>query len=133
MEATFQKIVLSIAIILLIVLLVVINMSLSNATATITWPPVKTVCPDYWVDIGTGAPGSGCFNTKSMGTCNLPASGATPEAPGATVLKNFTEPAYVGSGGSCAKKQWANSCGVTWDGLTYGYGEKDPCATPLPS
>ena len=104
-------------------MLIFINMSLSNATASIVWPPITTNCPDYWVDIGTGAPGSGCFNSQSLGTCNTPVIGATAEIPGATVLKNFT------GDGSCAKQTWAKGCGVTWDGITYGYGAKDPCAT----
>ncbi len=133
MEATFQKVILSIAIILLIILLIVINMSLSNATATMTWPPVNTGCPDYWVDIGTGAPGSGCFNSKSIGTCNLPVAGATAESPGATVLKNFTRGAFKGADVLCVKKRWAKNCGVTWDGITYGFGANDPCAIKQPA
>jgi hypothetical protein len=135
MEATFQKVILTIAIIMLIILLIVINMTLSNATASIVWPPVSTSCPDYWVDIGTTGPGSGCFNSQSTGTCNnyKPISGATATAPGTTTLMNFTGASYAGINGSCEKKKWATGCGVTWDGLTYGYGSKDPCSTQLPS
>ena len=133
MEATFQKVILTIAIILLIVLLIFINMSLSNATASIVWPPVSTNCPDYWVDIGTKGTGSGCYNSQSTGTCNKPVTGATAAAPGATVLMDFTGASYAGINGPCAKKRWATGCGVTWDGLTYGYGAKDPCSTQLPS
>ncbi len=133
MEATFQKVILSIAIVLLIILLIVINMTLSNSTATMPWPPINTSCPDYWVDIGTAGPGSGCFNSKGVGTCNLPASGATATSPGATVLQNFTTAAYKGADALCVKKRWANSCGVTWDGITYGYGAKEPCAIKRPA
>ena len=133
MEATFQKVILTIAIILLIVLLIFINMSLSNATASIAWPPTLTSCPDYWVDLGTKGPGSGCYNVQSSGTCNKPVSGATAEAPGLTELKDFTGASYSGINGLCAKKRWAKGCDVTWDGLTYGYGAKDPCAAQLQS
>jgi hypothetical protein len=133
MESTFQKVILSIAIILLVILLIVINMSLSNATASIVWPPVSTSCPDYWVDIGTTGSGSGCFNSQSIGTCNLPVAGATAAAPGSTVLKNFTGVEFKGNDGLCAKRKWATNCGVTWDGLTYGYGDKQPCINKLPS
>jgi hypothetical protein len=128
MEPTFQKVILTIAIILLIVLLIFINMSLSNATASIVWPPVSTNCPDYWVDIGTNGSGSGCYNIQSTGTCNLPAAGATAESPGSTVLMDFTTAGYKSVDSQCNKKKWATGCGVTWDGLTYGYGAKDPCA-----
>jgi hypothetical protein len=127
MEATFQKVILSIAIILLIVLLIVINMSLSNATASIVWPPINTNCPDYWVDVGTTGPGSGCYNAKNVGTCNTPVASSTATDLKGSVLKDFTVAAYKGAGGLCAKQTWAKGCGVTWDGLTYGYGAKDPC------
>ena len=131
MEATFQKVILTIAIILLIILLIFINMSLSNATASIVWPPVSTSCPDYWVDVGTTGPGSGCYNSQSTGTCNLPAIGSTAEAHAASEIMDFSS--FTGVDGQCNKKKWATGCGVTWDGLTYGYGAKDPCAIQLPS
>jgi hypothetical protein len=123
MEATFQKVILTIAIIMLIVLLIYINMSLSNATASMAWPPVSTNCPDYWVDIGTKGPGSGCYNSQKIGTkqCNI------------TTIDTMDFTSYIGSAGQCRKKRWATGCGVTWDGLTYGYGAKDPCALKLPS
>lgn len=33
---------------------------------------------------------------------------------------NFNTPTYAGSQGNCNKSAWANNCGVTWDGITYG-------------
>jgi hypothetical protein len=32
---------------------------------------------------------------------------------------------YSGEDGLCNKYNWANTCGVTWDGITYGV--KNPC------
>ena len=45
---------------------------------------------------------------------------------------------YTGSTGLCQKQQWAKSYGllnsdnikipISWDGITYGFGENDPCS-----
>ncbi len=129
MEATFQKIVLTIAIVLLIVLLIIINMSLSNASASMIWPPITTDCPDYWEDLSGN--GSQCFNAKNIGTCNprLTDSDGNPD-PKST--KNFTTPLFTGLTGTCEKQRWAETCGVAWDGITYGYGSNNPCDTTIP-
>ena len=126
MEATFQKIVLTIAIVLLIILLIVINMSLSTASSSKLWPPITTMCPDYWEDIsGNGAQ---CVNVKNIGTCfnidpKFDANGSI--LPNKSM--NFNIQQFTGSGGICSKQKWANTCGVAWDGITYGYGAKNPC------
>jgi hypothetical protein len=116
MEMSFQKLVLTIAIIILILLLVLIGTSLSNATAEEQWPPVIGSCPDYWVDLSGN--GEACFNSHSLGTCNIPSEGNKN-------TKNFNQSPYNGTNGTCAKYKWANACKVTWDGLTYGVS--NPC------
>jgi hypothetical protein len=128
MEATFQKIILTIAIVLLIGLLIMINMSLSNATASITWPPIITDCPDYWEDLsGNGAQ---CFNVKGIGSCNRPTySDSLNSIPDPLSTINFSEAKYNGLNGLCEKQKWAKTCGVAWDGITYSYGSNNPCAT----
>ena len=40
---------------------------------------------------------------------------------------DFTTSSFTGSDGLCSKYNWANNCGVTWDGITYGV--KNPCDT----
>jgi hypothetical protein len=126
MEATFQKIILTIAIVLLIVMLIIINLSLTNASASLTWPPIKTDCPDYWEDLlGNG---SQCVNIKNIGTCfnTNPKFDANGNILPNTSM-NFSTPIYTGPNGLCEKKKWARNCGVAWDGITYGYGSNDPC------
>jgi hypothetical protein len=128
MEATFQKIILTIAIVLLIGLLIMINISLSNASASIIWPPITTECPDYWEDLSGN--GSQCFNTKNIGTCNGPEYNAD-DTPDTTTTKDFTGSTYNGLNGLCEKQTWAKACGVAWDGITYGYGTNNPCTTRI--
>jgi len=106
---SFYTIVLTIAIILLIALLIFIGIALKSKSSQM-WPPVIGDCPDYWVD--TSGNGGNCENVKNLGTC--PAN------------MNFTGSSFSGSGGNCSKYQWATSCGVTWDGITYGV-INNPC------
>jgi hypothetical protein len=131
MEATFQKIVLTIAIVLLIGLLIIINISLTNARASMIWPPIITDCPDYWEDYSGN--GSQCVNIKNIGKCSI----KEPKFYANGVLMprrsiDFSEVKYTGLTGLCEKQKWAKACGVAWDGITYGYGSNNPCDTKLP-
>lgn len=114
---TFQKVVLFAAIIILILVLVFIGYALHKARASV-WPPLIGDCPDYWVDMsGNGAM---CTNVKNLGNGTCKPSGSD------TFLKmDFTQPAFSGGNGLCAKYTWANNCGVSWDGITYGV--TNPC------
>ena len=118
MELSFQKAVLMIAVVFLILFLVLIGVALNNSTNEAEWPPIVGNCPDFWVDLSGN--GSMCFNSHHLGTC--PAF-----IPTADDLKtmNFNQAPFNGTDGLCAK--WANKCGVTWDGITYGV--TNPCAT----
>jgi hypothetical protein len=40
---------------------------------------------------------------------------------------NFNQSPFTDDDGDCAKYNWANSCKVTWDGITSGV--KNPCDT----
>jgi hypothetical protein len=116
MEMNFQKIVLVISTILLIIILVVIGVTLSKSNEKQNWPPIVGECPDFWVDmLGNG---EACFNTHSLGTCNIPSEGNSN-------TKNFKQSPFTGSNGKCAKFNWARSCRVTWDGINSGV--KNPC------
>ena len=108
----FQKIILTIALIVLIILLVVIGVALSKAASSESWPPVVGDCPDYWVDLSNN--GAKCSNVKDLGksTC---LSGV---ASGHHLEMDFSGAPYIGSMSLCEKYKWANQCGVTWDGIT---------------
>jgi hypothetical protein len=114
----FQKIVLTIAIVILIVMLVIIGITLSKSPDEENWPPIIGKCPDFWVDlVGNGEE---CFNSHHLGICNIPSENNK-------TTKNFNEAPFTGPNGDCAKKKWANNCHVTWDGITSGV--KNPCDT----
>lgn len=111
----FQKIVLFSAIIILILALVFIGVSLRRATKQL-WPPMTPECPDYWTVDGSG----NCTNVKDLGTCPPPTGKKH-------LTMNFNVAPYNGSNGVCAKYEWAQKCGITWDGVTYGIN--NPCQT----
>jgi hypothetical protein len=111
--ASFQKSVLVIAVIILVITLIFVGVALSYSKNT-TWPPMTPDCPDYWLMDGSGNNAS-CINVKNLGTC-----------PNQKVM-NFNSSTYTGTNGLCAKYTWANNCGLSWDGITYGVN--NPCQT----
>jgi hypothetical protein len=117
MEWNFQRIILTLAIIVLLIVLVSTGVSLYKGKfAPTTWPPIVGKCPDYWIDLSGN--GSACYNEKSLGTCNLPS-----ETDQNTM--NFNVTPYNTTEGNCAKYTWAKNCKVSWDGITYG--NSNPC------
>lgn len=112
----FQQIILTLAIIVLIIMLVFIGLALSKSKYSGQWPPIVGDCPDYWVDLeGNGA---ACYNAHALGRCNIP-SDHSPNT------MDFSTQPFNGENGLCSKYRWANSCNVTWDGITSGV--KNPC------
>lgn len=109
--ASFQKIVLTTAVVILIITLVIIGIALRASKKNMTWPPVLGDCPDYWVD--TKGNGENCVNVKNLGRC-----------PNQKTM-NFTTSVFTGSNGNCAKYLWATKCNISWDGITYGV--TNPC------
>jgi hypothetical protein len=117
--ATFQKIVLVIATVILILALIVIGVSLHYSKASKPWPPLRPDCPDYWQVDGSGN-NTTCTNVKNLGTCPIPTGQEH-------LVMSFNSPAFSGKNGLCSKYTWANNCGVSWDGVTYGVS--NPCQT----
>jgi hypothetical protein len=113
----FQKIVLIIMFILLIIVLVLVGITLYKKNTNQVWPPNIGDCPDFWLDMSGN--GSRCVNVKDLGTCN----GSV--AKGEHLTMDFSVAPYIGSSGNCAKYNWANDCGIAWDGITYGV--TNPC------
>ena len=115
----FQKIILVIMFILLLVVLVLVGITLYKRNVNKSWPPNIGDCPDYWIDMSGN--GSQCVNVKDLGTCN----GSVEQ--GQHLTMDFSVAPYIGSNGSCEKYNWANNCGIAWDGITYGV--PNPCIT----
>jgi len=122
MAWNFQSIVLTIAIILLIVTLVLIGIALSKSKYANGWPPVTGDCPDYWVDLSGN--GAACYNSKNLGVQNCSKTTYNGTYKDEKVM-DFTTAAFTGDNGACTKATWANKCGVSWDGITYGVS--NPC------
>jgi hypothetical protein len=115
----FQKTVLIIATIILIIMLVFIGISLSKSKYAESWPPIVGDCPDYWVDLSGN--GEACFNSKSLGICNLPS------LEDKNTMNFNVDPYNTYDKGTCSKYNWAKGCGITWDGITSGI--ENPCIT----
>jgi len=107
--ANFQKMTLTIAGILLIICIVILILIFVFPNTSQVWPPMISNCPDYFED--TTGDGSSCITKLSLGTCGSKLDFSTPE--------------YITSTGNCAKFTKANTCGISWDGITYGV--KNPC------
>jgi hypothetical protein len=115
----FQKFILFAAIIILIIALIFIGITLTYSTNTTAWPPMVPECPDYWTIDGSGN-NSICINKKDLGTC-------PPKSGEKHLTMNFNTSAFTGSNELCSKYTWANRCGISWDGITYGVD--NPCQT----
>ena len=122
----FKKIVLFSDIIILIISLILIGLALSYAKDE-TWPPMVPSCPDYFIMDGSGNDAR-CVDIKdltlgsSKSVCQPP-----PGSRDKHLKMNFNTPAFMGSNGKCKKYNWATTCGVSWDGITYGV--QNPCQT----
>lgn len=115
----FQKFVLFSAIIILIIALVFIGVALTRSKDNNQWPPITPQCPDYWMIDGSGN-NTTCINVKDLGTCK-------PQNGNKHLTMNFNTNAFTGSNGLCSKYTWAQRCGISWDGITYGV--PNPCQT----
>lgn len=90
---SFQKTVVTIAVIILIICLILIGIALHNHNAKAAFPPVVSTCPDYWIVDGDG-------------NCNPPSGGS-----GCSQSMPKTK-------NKCRLQKWANHCHLTWDGIT---------------
>lgn len=125
--ASFQGIVIIVAILLLIIALILIGLLMAKSKNTEQWPPLIGACPDYWMD--TSGNGSNCVNVKDLGTPKCNAS--VTDLNGAHLTMDFSTDEYTGDQGLCNKYNWATGCSVSWDGITYGV--PNPCTSPPPS
>ena len=103
--ASFQKTLLLIAAIVLLLALSFISLMLYN-TKKDNWPPIVPQCPDWWKAETDPSGNLICKNVQNLGTCSADF--------------NPNDSQYLGSDGLCKKREWANGCGISWDGVTYG-------------
>jgi hypothetical protein len=97
---SFQRNTTIVALVILILVLLIVAFMMYRAKKNAAWPPMISECPDYFEVV---APEK-CNNVRSLGTCF------------GTI--DFSGPNFQGQAGLKSKKQWAESCGVVWDGIT---------------
>jgi len=95
--------------IILIITLSVVSYMITVTKKTYLYPPHINVCPDYYYMSSIG----NCYDKRHVfhdtkSTC---------------YSENFNRILYKNSGigiesGMCKKKLWANTCNVSWDGIT---------------
>ena len=130
----FYKIVIIVAIVLLILILTYVGILLAEKKLTgenlVGFPPVKSSCPDNWESKVDANDNVFCVvptaNNKNVGSL-LEAASLTANSniyetttfPGTNVI-NFSDSLWAGSGktADCAKKDWANTYDVLWDGIS---------------
>tara|TARA_B100000902_G_scaffold393012_2_gene446463 strand:- start:2030 stop:2524 length:495 start_codon:yes stop_codon:yes gene_type:complete len=134
---SFQKNVLLIATGILVILLVIVGILMLNSKKE-DFPPHISPCPDYWVSSNFFKDHSDIAYTKITGAGdiktiidNIP-EGDTHcvnmhDVGKSTCEKNmnFFTDEYEGIDGNCKKREWANSCNLTWDGITNNSELKD--------
>ncbi len=98
----FQRIVLYVATVLLILTLTFLGYLMYQAKSNVQFPPEISECPDYWKVTGLMQ----CHNIQNLGNGTCEAT------------KDFSGPEWQGETGMKNKKEWANSCGIVWDGIT---------------
>lgn len=141
---TFQKNVIIISTIVLIVCLFFVLLILKNSLETATWPPIKSICPDYWDVSLNNANEERCINNSTINTCknnwpsdntpNSPIGYCTGDVEGGDPGLNPDNFISLASGSQrpsdveCAKYKWAKSEGITWDGIT---NNKNICANSM--
>jgi hypothetical protein len=139
----FYFIVIAIAIIILILLLAYIGISMgTNSTGISTqFPPIKNSCPDLWKadpdadntciipvnndnteydttrNVGTAIMGDA---TKDFSHADTKTHGFIPYTSTEAAAINFNDAGWAGEGKTtdCAKKEWANTNQISWDGIS---------------
>uniref|UniRef100_A0A6C0HHT3 Uncharacterized protein n=1 Tax=viral metagenome TaxID=1070528 RepID=A0A6C0HHT3_9ZZZZ len=130
---TFQITVLIIAAVLLILIFVTIGILTKYSQTDNVFPPIANTCPDYWAVDSAGnciiPPTSSSLNTGKIytgSTINISASkddtskSYTPGYSSANGTINFSDPLWgtLGKTTTCAKKTWANTNTLNWDGIS---------------
>lgn len=92
---SFQRNVLTIAIVLFILLLLLIAVMMNNAKNNQAYPPELSACPDYWQILNDNK----CQNVNALGN-------------GSPNIQDFT------SMNAKERCNWAKQYGIEWDGIS---------------
>ena len=105
---SYYKIITIIAIVILIICLILVGIVISKSSKKSIFPPNVSKCPDFY--------------RYEDGVCNsIRTTGVT--YTGSCDIIDFSDSKYSNPGmgptsGMCEKKKKADSCNITWDGIT---------------
>lgn len=126
-DRTFYTLVVVIALVILIGVLIFLAMQIDDSKQEKAFPPVQSDCPDYWNKVGTSCyipvDGSNHPNTGTIrdGGSLLLTPTNTPGLNYSSIPLSIDMAATGWSSTStsiCGKKQWANTYGIEWDGVS---------------
>tara|TARA_Y100001958_G_C21245603_1_gene575396 strand:+ start:2113 stop:2439 length:327 start_codon:yes stop_codon:yes gene_type:complete len=100
---SFQKTVVTIAIIILILCLTFSAIGLHNKKKKTAFPPIQSTCPDYWTEESS---------EKCVPGANFPVHVLSDRCRETRPLIGKNKAAIR------AAASWADGCGITWDGVT---------------
>ena len=92
---SFQKTVLTVAIVLFVILMALIAVMMTSAKQTEVYPPQTGACPDFWQLTQQGS----CLNAQNLG-------------------KNCKSPMDFSGMNMKQKYKFAKDCQISWDGIT---------------
>lgn len=105
---SYYKTISLIALVILIICLAIIGTAMASSK-DVLYPPYISDCPDFYVKQSDGK----CKDVKGIaGTNNTDCTSEDFSA------DDYNMPGMGKSSGLCAKKKWATSCQVNWDGIT---------------
>jgi len=78
------------------------------------YPPVVQPCPDYYNTDGSG----NCIANEYVWFVSSESSKKTGLSCSKVNFSEFKNPGIGVSSALCTKKNWANDCSVSWDGVT---------------
>jgi len=128
----FYFVVIVVAIILLIIMLAYIGTRMASdsrsGVTTSIFPPVKNTCPDLWESTMSGnmvsckIPPSSASNVGDLYTngqsdaVNYDIGTVSGSLTNRTLTFSANSENAMDTSGDCAKKKWANTHGILWDG-----------------
>ena len=116
--ASFNKTVIISALVILVISLTILGVFVAKSLSEAKFPPIDADCPDYW-DIELTSDGkTKCVNNTNINTyTNISKQGNDQKCsdyPTDSFYANGSGPTSV----LCSKYDWANTCGIVWDGVT---------------
>jgi len=113
--ASFNSVVLTIAIVILVICLALIGWGIYDTVygADAKWPPIMSTCPDFWTTTTTFSGGdmkkpiTMCNNTLKLGKGGSSGGG-----------NDFCDKFNIHDlKSACSKHTLASACDITWDGF----------------